>query len=69
MIRHAAAEWEGSYRALTCSANTIRSPVDFHGEFINLTLDPPRLRPVQGGCPSAFPKQHARSQPRPQTFT
>jgi alkanesulfonate monooxygenase len=26
-------------------------PVDFHGEFINLTLDPPRLRPVRSGCP------------------
>src|SRR6266851_5637507 len=25
--------------------------VDFHGEFINVGLDPPRLRPVRGGCP------------------
>src|SRR5258708_3801365 len=25
-------------------------PVDFHGEFMNITLDPPRQRPVRGGC-------------------
>jgi alkanesulfonate monooxygenase len=29
-------------------------PVDFHGEFMNLTLDPPRLRPVRGGCPPFY---------------
>src|SRR3984957_16747911 len=28
-------------------------PVDFHGEFFNLTLDPPRLRPA-GGCPPFY---------------
>ena len=28
--------------------------VDFHGEFIDLTLDPPRLRPVKGGCPPLY---------------
>ena len=29
-------------------------PVDFHGEFMNITLDPPRLRPVRGGCPPFY---------------
>jgi alkanesulfonate monooxygenase len=29
-------------------------PVDFHGEFINLTLDPPRLRTVAGSCPPFY---------------
>jgi alkanesulfonate monooxygenase len=29
-------------------------PVDFHGEFVNLTLDPPRLRPARGGCPPFY---------------
>jgi alkanesulfonate monooxygenase len=29
-------------------------PVDFHGEFIKVTLDPPRLRPVRGGCPPFY---------------
>jgi alkanesulfonate monooxygenase len=29
-------------------------PVDFHGEFINLTLDPPRLRMVAGSCPPFY---------------
>jgi alkanesulfonate monooxygenase len=29
-------------------------PVDFRGEFINLALDPPRLRPVRGGCPPFY---------------
>ena len=28
-------------------------PVDFHGEFVDLTLDPPRLRPA-GGCPPFY---------------
>jgi alkanesulfonate monooxygenase len=28
-------------------------PVDTHGEFVNLTLDPPRIRPV-GGCPPFY---------------
>jgi alkanesulfonate monooxygenase len=28
-------------------------PVDFHGEFVDLTLDPPRLRPP-GGCPPFY---------------
>jgi alkanesulfonate monooxygenase len=28
-------------------------PVDFHGEFVDLTLDPPRLRP-RGGCPPFY---------------
>ena len=28
-------------------------PVDFHGEFVSLTLDPPRLRPA-GGCPPFY---------------
>ena len=26
-------------------------PVDFHGEFVDLTLDPPRASTVSGGCP------------------
>ena len=26
-------------------------PVDFHGEFVDLTLDPPRARTVSGRCP------------------
>ena len=29
-------------------------PVDFRGEFMNITLDPPRLRPVRGGCPPFY---------------
>ena len=29
-------------------------PVDFHGEFMNITLDPPRLRPVRGRCPPFY---------------
>jgi alkanesulfonate monooxygenase len=29
-------------------------PVDFRGEFINVTLDPPRLRPARGGCPPFY---------------
>ena len=29
-------------------------PVDFHGEFMNIALDPPRLRPVRGGCPPFY---------------
>jgi alkanesulfonate monooxygenase len=29
-------------------------PVDFHGEFMNITVDPPRLRPVRGGCPPFY---------------
>jgi alkanesulfonate monooxygenase len=29
-------------------------PVDFHGEFVDLVLDPPRLRPVRGGCPPFY---------------
>jgi len=29
-------------------------PVDFRGEFMNLTLDPPRLRTVRGGCPPFY---------------
>jgi alkanesulfonate monooxygenase len=28
-------------------------PVDTHGEFVNLTLDPPRIRPV-AGCPPFY---------------
>jgi len=28
-------------------------PVDFHGDFADLTLDPPRLRPA-GGCPPFY---------------
>jgi len=28
-------------------------PVDMHGEFVSLTLDPPRIRPV-GGCPPFY---------------
>jgi len=28
-------------------------PVDFHGEFVSLTLDPPRMRPA-GGCPPFY---------------
>jgi alkanesulfonate monooxygenase len=28
-------------------------PVDFHGEFFNLALDPPRIRPA-GGCPPFY---------------
>jgi alkanesulfonate monooxygenase len=28
-------------------------PVDFHGEFVDLTLDPPRMRPA-GGCPPFY---------------
>ena len=28
-------------------------PVDFHGDFVDLTLDPPRLRPG-GGCPPFY---------------
>jgi alkanesulfonate monooxygenase len=28
--------------------------VDFHGEFVDLTLDPPRLRPAGGRCPPFY---------------
>jgi alkanesulfonate monooxygenase len=28
--------------------------VDFHGEFVGLTLDPPRLRPAAGRCPPFY---------------
>jgi alkanesulfonate monooxygenase len=28
--------------------------VDFRGEFIEVSLDPPRLRPVRGGCPPFY---------------
>ena len=28
-------------------------PVDFHGEFLDIAIDPPRLRPV-GGCPPFY---------------
>jgi alkanesulfonate monooxygenase len=28
--------------------------VDFHGEFIDLTLDPPRIAPTVGGCPPLY---------------
>jgi alkanesulfonate monooxygenase len=28
-------------------------PVDFHGEFVDLTLDPPRMQPA-GGCPPFY---------------
>ncbi|MBO0767144.1 MAG: LLM class flavin-dependent oxidoreductase [Solirubrobacterales bacterium] len=37
-------------------------PVDFHGDFIDLKLDPPRLRPA-GGCPPFYfggLSEHAR---------
>jgi len=29
-------------------------PVDFRGEFVSLRLDPPRVRPVKGGCPPFY---------------
>jgi alkanesulfonate monooxygenase len=29
-------------------------PVNYHGEFVNLTLDPPRLGPVAGSCPPFY---------------
>jgi alkanesulfonate monooxygenase len=29
-------------------------PVDFRGEFVNVTIDPPRLCPTQGGCPPFY---------------
>jgi alkanesulfonate monooxygenase len=29
-------------------------PADFRGEFINVALDPPRLRPARGGCPPFY---------------
>ncbi|WP_055589005.1 LLM class flavin-dependent oxidoreductase [Streptacidiphilus griseoplanus] len=29
-------------------------PVDFHGEFVDLTVDPPRLCPTPGGCPPFY---------------
>jgi alkanesulfonate monooxygenase len=28
--------------------------VEYHGEFVNVALDPPRLRPVRGGCPPFY---------------
>ena len=31
-----------------------RRPVDFHGEFVNLTLDPPRASTVSGRCPPFY---------------
>jgi sulfoquinovose monooxygenase len=29
-------------------------PVDFHGEFVDLTLDPPDACPTEGGCPPFY---------------
>jgi alkanesulfonate monooxygenase len=29
-------------------------PVDMHGDFIDMTLDPPRLCPTVGGCPPLY---------------
>ncbi|MCL2730951.1 MAG: LLM class flavin-dependent oxidoreductase [Actinomycetia bacterium] len=29
-------------------------PVDFHGEFVDLTVEPPRLAPTPGGCPPFY---------------
>ena len=29
-------------------------PVNYHGEFVNLTVDPPRLGPVAGSCPPFY---------------
>jgi alkanesulfonate monooxygenase len=29
-------------------------PVDFHGEFVDLTVDPPRAAPARGGCPPFY---------------
>jgi alkanesulfonate monooxygenase len=29
-------------------------PADFRGEFINVALEPPRLRPARGGCPPFY---------------
>lgn len=31
-----------------------REPVDFHGEFVDLTLDPPRASTVSGTCPPFY---------------
>lgn len=28
--------------------------IDFHGEFVDLELDPPRIGPVSGGCPPFY---------------
>jgi alkanesulfonate monooxygenase len=28
--------------------------IDFHGEFFDATLEPPRLRPARGGCPPFY---------------
>jgi alkanesulfonate monooxygenase len=28
--------------------------VEYHGEFVDVALDPPRLRPVRGGCPPFY---------------
>lgn len=28
--------------------------IDFHGDFVNLTLDPPRIRTVSGSCPPFY---------------
>ncbi len=28
--------------------------IDFHGEFVDLTLDPPRIAPTVGGCPPLY---------------
>src|SRR5712692_8311168 len=47
--------------------------VDFHGEFLDITLDPPRLRPAGAAArrstSAAFPRRRARSPPRPPTCT
>jgi alkanesulfonate monooxygenase len=29
-------------------------PIDFHGDFVDLTLDPPRARTVSGACPPMY---------------
>ncbi|MGA9279597.1 LLM class flavin-dependent oxidoreductase, partial [Ilumatobacter sp.] len=31
-----------------------RQPIDFHGEFVDLTLDPPRAATVDGTCPPFY---------------
>ena len=38
-------------------------PVDFHGDFVDVTLDPPRLRP-KGGLPAVLLRRPVRGRAR-----
>ncbi len=50
---------EPRYRRTTEVMHVLRQlldgePVDFHGDFVDLTIDPPRVRTVSGRCPPYY---------------